>query len=163
MSLFSQWESKLKNQHNPANERFFENYLEKEKEAYRKILETNTPALEGKLSDLAAAYNMDITTFMGFLDGINTSLDAEVDLESLEEESELNSKIDFEKLYYNMLGAKAHWLHGLKEWDNILSTEQRLAIKKQYNEDHRAVSNKVGRNDPCPCGSGKKYKKCCGA
>ena len=21
--------------------------------------------------------------------------------------------------------------------------------------------NKVGRNDPCPCGSGKKYKKCC--
>ena len=25
-----------------------------------------------------------------------------------------------------------------------------------------ASSNKVGRNDPCPCGSGKKYKKCCG-
>ncbi|MGZ8236510.1 MAG: SEC-C metal-binding domain-containing protein [Methylobacter sp.] len=24
-------------------------------------------------------------------------------------------------------------------------------------------SQKVGRNDPCPCGSGKKYKKCCGA
>ena len=24
-------------------------------------------------------------------------------------------------------------------------------------------SKKVGRNDPCPCGSGKKYKKCCGA
>jgi preprotein translocase subunit SecA len=27
----------------------------------------------------------------------------------------------------------------------------------------RQVSQKVGRNDPCPCGSGKKYKKCCGA
>ncbi|KNZ42847.1 preprotein translocase subunit SecA [Acetobacterium bakii] len=25
------------------------------------------------------------------------------------------------------------------------------------------AQNKVGRNDPCPCGSGKKYKKCCGA
>ncbi|MBU0507402.1 SEC-C domain-containing protein [bacterium] len=25
------------------------------------------------------------------------------------------------------------------------------------------VSPQVGRNDPCPCGSGKKYKKCCGA
>ena len=24
-------------------------------------------------------------------------------------------------------------------------------------------ADKVGRNDPCPCGSGKKYKKCCGA
>ena len=26
----------------------------------------------------------------------------------------------------------------------------------------RVVSEKIGRNDPCPCGSGKKYKKCCG-
>jgi preprotein translocase subunit SecA len=26
----------------------------------------------------------------------------------------------------------------------------------------RHVSDKVGRNDPCPCGSGKKYKRCCG-
>jgi SWIM/SEC-C metal-binding protein len=26
-----------------------------------------------------------------------------------------------------------------------------------------AVSDKVGRNDPCPCGSGKKFKKCSGA
>jgi preprotein translocase subunit SecA len=26
-----------------------------------------------------------------------------------------------------------------------------------------AVGQKVGRNDPCPCGSGKKYKKCHGA
>ncbi|MBK5245532.1 MAG: SEC-C domain-containing protein, partial [Eubacteriaceae bacterium] len=26
-----------------------------------------------------------------------------------------------------------------------------------------SAQNKVGRNDPCPCGSGKKYKKCCGA
>ena len=27
----------------------------------------------------------------------------------------------------------------------------------------RNAAKKVGRNDPCPCGSGKKYKKCCGA
>lgn len=27
----------------------------------------------------------------------------------------------------------------------------------------RAMQPKVGRNDPCPCGSGKKFKKCCGA
>lgn len=26
----------------------------------------------------------------------------------------------------------------------------------------RINENKIGRNDPCPCGSGKKYKKCCG-
>ncbi|MBD3360742.1 hypothetical protein GF366_02995 [Candidatus Peregrinibacteria bacterium] len=27
---------------------------------------------------------------------------------------------------------------------------------------HQAPVKKVGRNEPCPCGSGKKYKKCCG-
>ena len=27
----------------------------------------------------------------------------------------------------------------------------------------KATKGKPGRNDPCPCGSGKKYKKCCGA
>jgi preprotein translocase subunit SecA len=27
----------------------------------------------------------------------------------------------------------------------------------------KRTEDKVGRNDPCPCGSGKKYKKCCGA
>ncbi len=26
----------------------------------------------------------------------------------------------------------------------------------------KEVEKKVGRNEPCPCGSGKKYKKCCG-
>lgn len=30
-------------------------------------------------------------------------------------------------------------------------------------QTQRHQGPKVGRNDPCPCGSGKKYKKCCGA
>lgn len=30
-----------------------------------------------------------------------------------------------------------------------------------YHKEEKS-SIKVGRNDPCPCGSGKKYKKCCG-
>ena len=30
-------------------------------------------------------------------------------------------------------------------------------------EPQPIASSKPGRNDPCPCGSGKKYKKCCGA
>ncbi|WP_262249074.1 SEC-C metal-binding domain-containing protein [Parapedobacter soli] len=33
----------------------------------------------------------------------------------------------------------------------------------RYQSPQPVVSQKVGRNDPCPCGSGKKYKKCCGA
>jgi uncharacterized protein len=31
-----------------------------------------------------------------------------------------------------------------------------------YSSEPRRSALKVGRNDPCPCGSGKKYKKCCG-
>ena len=27
---------------------------------------------------------------------------------------------------------------------------------------HKRLDSKTGRNDPCPCGSGKKFKKCCG-
>ncbi len=30
-------------------------------------------------------------------------------------------------------------------------------------ETYRRETPKIGRNEPCPCGSGKKYKKCCGA
>jgi SWIM/SEC-C metal-binding protein len=35
-------------------------------------------------------------------------------------------------------------------------------LEKMLNPAEPAVSNKVGRNDSCPCGSGKKFKKCCG-
>ncbi len=164
MSLFEQWQEKLQNQNNDIKTReFLDNYLSKETEAYKNILGNNTKVLEGRVSDLAKQYDMDEITFTGFLDGINTSLESEIDLQDLTSESEIKLNIDFEKLYYNMLGAKAPWLYNLDEWDNILSKEERVTIRKQFNEDHRAVSTKVGRNDPCPCGSGKKYKKCCGA
>ena len=35
-------------------------------------------------------------------------------------------------------------------------SEEKVAKKKPKK------SQKIGRNDPCPCGSGKKYKQCCG-
>lgn len=34
-------------------------------------------------------------------------------------------------------------------------------FRKKHPAQRPAVSTKIGRNDPCPCGSGKKYKKCC--
>lgn len=36
-------------------------------------------------------------------------------------------------------------------------------IEDNENKPQIDTSKKIGRNDPCPCGSGKKYKKCCGA
>ncbi len=63
--------------------------------------------------------------------------------------------------------------------ENIKAEEERMNLKEIHRSDsvltgaggkNNVVSNKVlnekgekvGRNDPCPCGSGKKYKKCCG-
>ena len=48
-----------------------------------------------------------------------------------------------------------------------LSLRQQEAPKKMSTNDGEApapvkADRKVGRNDPCPCGSGKKYKNCCG-
>ena len=37
----------------------------------------------------------------------------------------------------------------------------KILIKKQKDDEEKSKESKVGRNDPCPCGSGKKYKKCC--
>jgi SEC-C motif-containing protein len=36
-------------------------------------------------------------------------------------------------------------------------------VEGESRQPFRRAGAKVGRNDPCPCGSGKKYKKCCGA
>lgn len=40
---------------------------------------------------------------------------------------------------------------------------QTLGIIEEYEERPKIDTQNVGRNDPCPCGSGKKFKKCCGA
>ncbi len=50
----------------------------------------------------------------------------------------------------------AHLINRLKE-------SQGNSAIKQAKKHAPAHVDKVGRNDPCPCGSGKKYKKCCGA
>ena len=41
--------------------------------------------------------------------------------------------------------------------------DEELAAEWENEQEPPATSVKPGRNDPCPCGSGKKYKKCCGA
>lgn len=164
MSLYEQWKEITEKVTTQAEyDKFWGNYLEKEKQNYEHILENSSKVISGKLSDLAGKFNMDPITFAGFLDGINTSLVNMIDLDSLDDDSEVKLEIDYEKLYFNMLDAKANWLYTLPQWDGILSEERRQEITKEFHKSKTAVSNKVGRNDPCPCGSGKKYKKCCGA
>lgn len=163
MGLFEQWRETASKERNQADhDNFWNTYLEKEKKIYEHLLENRQNIKEGVLSGLAEEFGMTPSTFTGFLDGINTSLVNEIDLEDVKEDSEIRLEIDFEKLYWNMLEAKADWLYTLEQWDGILTAEKRSEITRDFRQSKIAVSNKVGRNDPCPCGSGKKYKKCCG-
>lgn len=163
MGLYSQWQDKANQEMSQEEyQAFWASYFEEEKGNYAIILENNDPSLKGNIKDLAAKYDMDPVTFVGFLDGINTSLETEIDLDSIEEDSEIDGTINFEKLLFNMHDAKADWLYELPAWDNVLPSQRRKEIKKEYGRSTMLVNeNKVGRNDPCPCGSGKKYKKCC--
>lgn len=164
MSLYEQWKKaaeSLKKQE--EYDAYWRAYFEKEKENYAQILEKKESVISGKLSEVANRFNMDPVTFAGFIDGINTSLVETVDLDSLTEDTDIKLQIDFEKLYYDMLDAKADWLYNLPQWEDVLSKERRNEIAKEYKQSRIAVSNKIGRNEPCPCGSGKKYKKCCGS
>ena len=62
-----------------------------------------------------------------------------------------------------MVDAKADWLYGLPEWDAIFTKEQQHKLYMEQKKSGTIVKpKKIGRNDPCPCGSGKKYKQCCG-
>ena len=52
---------------------------------------------------------------------------------------------------------------------NVTPQREQVAKPTQTSSDGTDTANKtvrkgkkIGRNDPCPCGSGKKYKKCCG-
>lgn len=162
--LFEKWKKASENHlDEQAEVKFWEEFLRAETGIYNDILSNKTQIIAGKVSDLAAKYNTDSQTFMGFLDGINESIEMAQDLEKIEEDTQINIKIDWEKLYFNMVEVEAHWLSSLKGWDDILDSNLRKKIQRDHNKSKIVVKeDKVGRNDPCPCGSGKKYKKCCG-
>ncbi len=50
----------------------------------------------------------------------------------------------------------------MKEYSRIGNTILQAIERIKAEKPEPATSHKVGRNEPCPCGSGKKYKKCCG-
>ena len=164
MSLYSEWNDIAQTERNPEeHKKFWNGYFAVETENYKKILDDPSHVFAGTFAELADTFQMDPVTFAGFLDGINTSLQKELNLDSLKLSSKLSLDIDFEKLYFNMLDAKAEWLYTLPQWNTILTEERRKEITKEFRASKMFVKEStVGRNDPCPCGSGKKYKKCCG-
>lgn len=139
-------------------------YFAVEKSIYERLLSNPAEAVEGTVRDLAEKYGTEVLMMVGFLDGISESLNGyENPIDTMEEDTVVKIEIDPEKLYYNMVGAKAEWLYTLPQWDSILDEGRRKELyKEQKASGTIRKDKKVGRNDPCPCGSGLKYKKCCG-
>ena len=162
MSLYKQWLDLMEGQTDETFEAFWKEYSETETRVYAHILESKEPRLTGKFSELAAKFEADPVIFMGFLDGIQTSLNNPFELDAVTEDTDIDLDIDFEKLYFNMLKADADYLYTLKAWEGIFSEDKIMQIIKDFKRSKIVHKEKEpGRNDPCPCGSGKKYKKCC--
>ena len=146
-------------------EELWTNYCTIEKGIYEKILSNPTEVVEGTVKELAEKYGTEVLIMTGFLDGINESLKGyENPIDTMTEDTVVKIEIDPEKLYYNMVEAKASWLYELPQWTEILSAETRTELYKKQKASGtvRRQGHKIYPNDPCPCGSGKKYKKCCG-
>ena len=172
-----QWTDLTENQTEETIKSFWKEYCEAEIKVYSDVLaNADTGAkksrLTGRFGDLVEKYGVDPVLFMGFIDGVTSSLAegctvpagaASTDLDSVDEDSDIDLDIDLEKLYFNMLKADAKHLYTIEGWDSILSEDEKKQITKDFRRSGTVVKGKkIGRNDPCPCGSGKKYKHCCG-
>ena len=165
MALLQEWQKIAYNEKANKGElqRFWQRYFLLEKGVYEKLLTNPDEKVEGTVKELADKYELTVMEMTGFLDGINDSLIEPNPIEEMEEDTRVNLVYDKAKLYKNMAGAEAEWLYNLEEWDAIFDMETRKALYKEQKSSTTIVKEaKIYPNDPCPCGSGKKYKKCCG-
>lgn len=131
MSLYKQWKALAEKERTEEEyESYWKTYFAKEKENYEYILKNHDEVISGKLSELAEKFNMDSITMVGFIDGINSSLTKSIKLEEIEETTDIQFILDFEKLYFNMLDAKADWLYNLPEWDEVLDMEKENKLQR---------------------------------
>ena len=165
MALLEEWQKIAYDQQADRGklQRFWQRYFMLEKGVYEKLLSNPDEVVKGTVKELAEKYDLSIMDMTGFLDGINDSLVTPNPIDTMEEDTKVSLAFDKEKLYKNMVDAKADWLYELPQWDEIFDADTK---RKLYLEQKKSgtvvVGKKVGRNDPCPCGSGKKYKFCCG-
>lgn len=166
MTLLQQWRDTAYSE--TANkgdlQRLWGKYFEQEQEIYSQLLADPATEVKGTVKELADKYGVTVNTMVGFLDGINDSLKEANPIETMEEDTVVSLAFDTEKLFKNMVAAGADWLYGLPEWEAIYDEDTRKALYKEQKRSTTVVNEeaKVYPNDPCPCGSGKKYKKCCG-
>lgn len=164
MTLYESWMNKAFNKDGKSVEAIWDIYLPREQSIYEKILGQQITKVEGTVAQLAEKYDVTAEEMIAFIDGINEALPEPYEMNTLTEESEIVLQINFETLFKKMVEYKAEHLYTLPQWNAIFDEETRKKLTQEQKKSRTIVkSPKVGRNDPCPCGSGKKYKKCCGA
>ena len=165
MGLLKEWKKKAYSEKTDKQElqKFWDDYFLIEKGIYEQLLKNPEEEVRGTVKELAKKYETTIFNMTGFLDGIDDSLKEKNPLEEMEKDTEVNLIFDRETLYKNMVNAKADWLYELPAWEKIFAEEVRKELYREAKKANTIVKGeKIGRNDPCSCGSGKKYKKCCG-
>ena len=165
MALLKQWRDMAYSE--TANkgdlQRLWQTYFQQERDIYAELLKTPDEEVKGTVKELAEKFGVDIMTMTGFLDGINDSLKEATPIDEMEEDTVVSLAFDKTLLYKNMVAAGADWLYGLEEWNDIFDQDTQKALYKEQKSSMTVRKEaKVYPNDPCPCGSGKKYKKCCG-
>ena len=133
-TILEQWRAIAYDQQADRNklQQFWAKYFNIEKNIYAQLLENPDEVVTGTVKELAEKYNQEVLTMVGFLDGINDSLKVQNPIETMDENTTVS--LCFDKELY-------------------LEQKKSGTVVKAH---------KIGRNDPCPCGSGKKYKFCCG-
>lgn len=109
---------------------------------YEKLLTNPDEKVEGTVKELADKYGLTILEMAGFLDGINDSLVKDNPIETMDENTRVNLVFDKEKLYKNMVDAKADWLYNLPMWDDIFDKETKHRL---YMEQKKSGTVIVGK------------------
>ena len=164
MSIYENWLGMAYNKDGETNKQLWDKYLPLEQAVYEELLNAKTNSISGTVTELAGQFHMPVEYVCGLIDGVNDCLNEQIEVKELEEDSLVTIGFEFERLYKKMVEYKAEELYSLPQWDDIFLPEQK---KELYMEQKKARTivrdgDKIGRNEPCPCGSGKKYKKCCG-
>lgn len=164
MSLYENWMNKAFSKEGRSVDAIWDSYLPKEQKIYEYILGQKVTKVEGTVQELADRFSMTAEEIVAFIDGINDVLPTPLEMSELTEESAVVLDIDFERLFKKMVEYHADHLVALPQWDGIFDENTRRKFTREQKLSRTIIKGeKIGRNDPCPCGSGKKYKKCCGA
>ena len=115
-TLLGQWRKKAYDQNADKGtlRRFWNDYFEIEKRIYSLLLAEPDTVVRGTVKELADRFSVAVDVMVGFLDGINDSLIERNPIETMDEDTEVNLGFDKERLYKNMVDAKADWLYGLR-------------------------------------------------